>query len=240
VAARASTLVTKSAHKPMGGAPAYSRYLNRPLGRRLALLFVAIGLSPNAVTAVSASFTFPGLALIALARPSAPVALVIVALLLLGYAVDSADGQVARMTGAGSPAGEWLDHIVDSAKMGSIHLLVLIHLYRFHDVAPPVLLLPLAFSVVSTVLFFGMLLTDFLRRTNPGKVKSGQTSDAAWRSFAALPSDYGLLCLVFGFLPWTKAFLAVYGLVFVGTTLFLAVAVLRWWRGFSSAREVAA
>ncbi|OAX67752.1 hypothetical protein A5N15_01010 [Rothia kristinae] len=50
---------------------------------------------------------------------------VIAALLFaLGYAMDSADGQVARVTGASSPGGEWLDHVVDSVRVPAIHLTV--------------------------------------------------------------------------------------------------------------------
>lgn len=226
-------------HKPMSGAPAYSRYVNRPLGRRLALLFHRLGLSPNAVTAISAVFTFSGLALLGLAPSSLPIATLLAALLLLGYACDSADGQLARLTGQGSPRGEWLDHIVDSLKMGSVHLFVLVHLSRFDDLPPRALLLPLAFSVTSTVLFFGMLLTDFLRRLNPSGVKGKQTSDSAWRSLAALPTDFGLLCLIFLLLPWPQVFLWVYGLLWATSFVLLCAALVRWWRGFEVNKETA-
>ena len=51
-------------------------------------------------------------------------------LLILGYALDSADGQLARLLGGGTPEGEWLDHVIDSAKLATIHLAVLVSLYR--------------------------------------------------------------------------------------------------------------
>ena len=101
------------------GAPAYSVYLNRRLGRVLAAAAFRWGWTPNQVTAVSAAHTFVGIALL-LALPVQWWSGVIVALLLvLGYAWDSADGQVARLRGGGSLAGEWLDHFVDAIKIAS-------------------------------------------------------------------------------------------------------------------------
>ena len=52
------------------GAPAYSIYVNRPLGRLLAAAAYLAGLTPNAVTAISAVFTFSGIVIIALVPPS--------------------------------------------------------------------------------------------------------------------------------------------------------------------------
>src|SRR5690606_25723073 len=94
------------------GAPAYSRFVNRRIGRYLAAAAYRAGLTPNAVTGVSALFTFSGIALLVALRPSWGQGAAVAALLVLGYAWDSADGQVARLTGTGSPAGAWLDHVV--------------------------------------------------------------------------------------------------------------------------------
>lgn len=217
-------------HKPMNGAPAYSRYVNRPLGRRLALLAFRLGWTPNAVTAVSGLCSLAGLLVLGLVAPTPVTAVLVTFLLALGYALDSADGQLARMTKSGSPRGEWLDHMVDAAKMGSIHLVVAVHLYRFGGTGDGVLLLPLAFSVVSTVLFFGMLLTDFLRRGLNLDAQRAGTTDSRWRSWIVLPTDYGLLCLLFLALAWTTVFLVLYAAVFVGTLALLGAALLRWWR----------
>ena len=95
-----------AAQKGATGAPAYSRFVNRPLGRLFAALAFHAGLTPNAVTAVSAAFTTTGVALLALAPPSVPMGLAVAACLVLGYALDAADGQLARLRGGGSPAGE--------------------------------------------------------------------------------------------------------------------------------------
>ncbi|GIG28923.1 CDP-alcohol phosphatidyltransferase family protein [Cellulomonas marina] len=219
--------------KTSKGAPAYSRYVNRWLGRRLAAAAHVVGLTPNAVTGLSALCSFAAIAAVALVRPT-PVVGVLVALgLVVGYALDSADGQLARLTGTGSPAGEWLDHVVDVVKTATMHLAVAVSLHRFTDLDDAWLLVPLVWSVVAVVSFFAMTLTDQLRRAARGR--SGQFmakdgSSSLLYSLAVSPTDYGLLCLVFVALAWTSAFLALYGLLLVACAGFLALALPKWYR----------
>src|SRR5690606_21605828 len=72
-------------------APAYSRFVNRRLGRVLAALAHSLGLSADAVTGLSALFTFTGLALVALVPFGWPLGIAVTACLVIGYALDSAD-----------------------------------------------------------------------------------------------------------------------------------------------------
>ncbi len=92
--------------KTAKGAPPYSRFVNRPLGRVLAAAASITSASPNQITMTSAACSAAGIALIATVDPSALSALVVVGLLILGYGLDSADGQLARLRGGGSPGGE--------------------------------------------------------------------------------------------------------------------------------------
>ena len=85
-----------------------------------------IGLTPNQVTYISATFTFVGLLVLALAPATWPVGLLVTVVLVLGYAFDAADGQLARLRGGGSLLGEWLDHMIDSVKVAALHLAVLV------------------------------------------------------------------------------------------------------------------
>ena len=86
----------RSAQKSSSGAPVYSRFVNRPLGRVFAALAYSWGLMPNQVTGVSAVFTFSGVVAIAV-LPVAPWTGIVVALLLvIGYALDSADERSAN------------------------------------------------------------------------------------------------------------------------------------------------
>ena len=66
-------------------------------------------------------FTFSALALVALVAPEPWLGLAVTLLLVIGYALDAADGQLARLLGGGSSSGEWLDHMVDVTKTCVLH-----------------------------------------------------------------------------------------------------------------------
>ena len=66
------------AQKPAAfGSPAYSRFVNRRIGRYLAAGAFQLGLTPNQVTAVSAVFSLAGILTIALVEPAWWVGLVV-------------------------------------------------------------------------------------------------------------------------------------------------------------------
>ncbi|MFQ1003611.1 CDP-alcohol phosphatidyltransferase family protein [Modestobacter sp. SSW1-42] len=222
----------ESAQKGATGAPAYSRFVNRRLGRLLAAAAFHAGLTPNAVTGLSAACTGAGIVALALVPPSLSAGLLVAGLLVLGYALDSADGQLARLRGGGSPAGEWLDHMVDSLKIASLHLALLVGLYRFEPVERgPWLLVPLGFSVVSVVLFFGTLLNESLRAQHGVPTRAARTAGrpSVLRSLVVAPTDYGVLCLAFALLGAPVVFLTVYGALAVATAGYLGLAVVKWY-----------
>jgi phosphatidylglycerophosphate synthase len=222
-----------SAQKGATGAPAYSRFVNRPVGRLFAAVAFHAGLTPNAVTAISAAFTSTGVALLALVPPSPPMALAVAGCLVLGYALDAADGQLARLRGGGSPAGEWLDHMVDATKIASLHLALLIGLYRFQPLGRTAwLLVPLGFSVVAVVLFFATLLNEAMRAQHgaPTRALPSARRPGVLRSLLAAPTDYGVLCLVFLLLGAPGPFAAVYTALFAATATYLLLATSKWYR----------
>jgi len=230
--------------KSAKGAPAYSRYVNRPLGRRLAALAHVAGRTPNQVTATSGVCTGLGIATIAVAPVQWWTGLLAAALLVLGYALDAADGQLARLRGGGSKAGEWLDHVVDAAKTPSLHLAVAIGCFRelvgsgaLDSTADAwFLLVPLAFAVVASTWFFTIILNDHLRRlagTRDGQavVSAGEARQhSRLRSLASTPVDYGVLCVVVALWGWAEGFPWVYGLLFAGNALVSAASMVKWYR----------
>lgn len=217
---------------PAQGSPAYSRFVNRKAGRLLATVAYRTGLTPNHVTTISAALSAVAIAAVALVPPSPVAGLLIAVGLLLGYAFDSADGQLARLRGGGTPAGEWFDHVVDSAKTVSLHLAVLIGWFRFVRPAPGLLLVPLGFAVVTTVMFFALILTDQMRRAHPRQMPrpAGSNLTAVLRSALVIPTDYGVLCLIFLAYGWPLGFGVAYTVLFAGTTVFLAAALPKWYR----------
>ena len=234
----------KLAQKNSKGAPPYSRFINRPTGRIFAAAAYQLGLVPNQVTAISGCFTFAGIIVLATASPTWSVGIVISVLLMIGYSLDSADGQLARLRGGGSAVGEWLDHMIDSAKLASIHLAMLICMYRFFDLPSQLLLLvPIGFAVVQMVQFFGMILTDLVAREHHARRSPGTkfvpttvgSSHSTMMTIARLPVDYGLLCLSFVVLGAHIVFFVVYTVMALAAAGYLLLALARW---FSLVRKL--
>ncbi len=214
--------------KPSVGVSPYTRFVNRPLGRVLAAMAYRVGATPNQVTALSALFTFPALAAVALVPPGPGLAVCVCAALAVGFALDSADGQLARGRRSGGPAGEWLDHVLDCVKVVSVHSAVLVALYRFFDLPSPVLLLaPLVFQLAAVLVFFVAILTEKLKRPETAPAPRPYP---ALRSVLLLPVDYGVTCLGFLFLGSERLFLGVYLALLAAHVLFLPAFLVRSFR----------
>ncbi|MGW2403747.1 CDP-alcohol phosphatidyltransferase family protein [Streptomyces sp. NPDC001739] len=226
-----------AAQKSAKGVSLYSRYVNRPAGRILAAAGYQLKLTPNQVTLISAAVTFAGVVLIATLKPSPAAALGIVAALGLGFALDSADGQLARLTGAGSAAGEWLDHVVDCAKMLAVHMAVLLAFYRHFGFSDPVfLLLPVAFQFAAVMVFFGGILTDQLKRAERLRNGGGRPAAApvsTLRAVALLPVDYGVFCAAFLLFGSRDLFVAAYCVLLAAHLLFMVAFLVKWYRELS-------
>ncbi|MEV4946706.1 CDP-alcohol phosphatidyltransferase family protein [Streptomyces sp. NPDC053755] len=226
----------RSAQKSAKGVSLYSRFVNRPVGRYLAAAAYAARLTPNQVTLISAAFSFAAVAGVALGTPSWTLGLLVWLGLAVGFAFDSADGQLARLRGGGSAAGEWLDHVVDSAKITALHVVVLIAFYRhaghFGTTDDAWLLVPLGFQLAAVVTFFGGLLTEKLKpRPAPG---TPAPAPSTLRSLALLPVDHGVFCLVFLLLGAGPAFRWAYAALGAVSALFLLAFLAKWFRELSA------
>lgn len=232
----------RGAQKSAKGVSLYSRYVNRPAGRIFAAVAFRLGMTPNQVTAVSAVFTFAALASVALTRPTWGLAVLVCLGLAVGFALDSADGQLARLTGRGGPDGEWLDHVVDCAKMILVHTVVLISFHRYFALpADGWLLLPLGFLFVAVLTFCAGLLREQLGRA--AAARPGPAGDAGpvravskLRAVALLPADYGVFCLVFLLLGDETAFRIGYAVLAAVHALFLVAFLAKWFRELKALR----
>ncbi|WP_327248012.1 CDP-alcohol phosphatidyltransferase family protein [Streptomyces sp. NBC_01320] len=231
----------RGAQKTAKGVSLYSRYVNRPAGRVLAAGAYRIGLTPNQVTLVSAAFTFTAVASVALVRPSWGLAFAVYAGLAVGFAFDSADGQLARLTGRGGPDGEWLDHVVDCAKLILVHIAVLISFHRFAQLpGEGWLLLPLGFLFVAVLTFCAGLLREQLgkaaARPAPADRAPAPAPVSRVRAVALLPADYGVFCLVFLLYGDETAFRIGYAALAVVHALFLVAFLVKWFRELKALR----
>lgn len=198
------------AQKPGPGVPAYTRWVNRRLGRYPAVLAYGLDRTPNQVTLISGVVSALGMGVLALGPRTFWAGILVAVLFAGGYALDSADGQLARVSGKGSKAGEWLDHVVDAVRMPAIHLATLIGLFRDRDQSL-FLLVPLGFCLLTVGQFFSQILAAQLRSLVPIEPEDPSSG----RSFLLLPTDTGTLCWVYVLWGLPVAFAVGYGLLFV-------------------------
>ena len=145
---------------------------------------------------------------------------VCVALLFaLGYGLDSADGQVARVTGASSPAGEWLDHVVDSIRVPFVHMATLLSflLYPAHysftgssTFNSWIIAMPMIFTALTAGHFMSQTLAEQLRNN---RKTAAPPSGGPLRSFINLHMDAGALCWIYIFVGFGPVFVIIYALL---------------------------
>ena len=229
---RANLAALQRAQKPARGTAAYSRLVNRPLGRRVAAAVATTGLTPNGATVISACLSGLGLLLVALVDPTPLLGVAVALLLAAGYVMDSVDGQLARLAGTGSRSGEWFDHTVDCFKTTGLHLVVLVSFFRFPPVEDSwVLLVPLVFTLVQTVTYFELILMPYLRRgvSDPAPAAPGDPAEHPLRTWLLLPTDYGTLLWSFALLGLPVAFVSVYAFLALVNVVALAWGLRKWW-----------
>lgn len=210
------------------------RYFNRKLSRWFTRLFLAAGLSPNAVTIVASLIGFVSAAGFAMGSYAACVAAAL--LFQLAAVIDCCDGEVARLTFTESPFGAWLDIAMDNVVHMAIFAGIAAGLYTA-QVGQPGAWKTLAFGVVA-VLGNGL---SFLLVERAQKIKSASgwrtPEHAAWGDFMlknVASRDFSVslvLFALFAALDWFLMFAAAGSLIFACVMLWVirpsAVAVTK-------------
>ncbi|WP_217181698.1 CDP-alcohol phosphatidyltransferase family protein [Streptomyces sp. AC495_CC817] len=215
------------AQKSGAGVPAYTRWVNRRLARGVAASAAALGLSPNAVTMASAALSAAGLAVMIAVGPTWWSALLTGALLAAGYVFDSADGQVSRLTGTSSPAGEWLDHVVDAIRTPAIHLTVAVAVMLHEPQLVWLAVVALLFTIMSVGQFMSQILAEQLVRNSGGEAAE---ANGARKSIMLLPTDTGVLCWSFALWCVPPVFAVVYSALFAINLVHTAASMRRKYR----------
>lgn len=247
----------KQAQKSRKGVPLYLLWVNRPAGRVVAAALRNTPIRPNHVTFAGAVLTYGSLLWLAFGAGAGVASALVGVLLALGYVLDSADGQLARLQGRSSAYGEWLDHILDNGRIAVMHVGAFCYLVRNTDYDPVLLAACTgAFLLASSTIFFGGALLDQLRRNASARVAravlpgqpdhpaqdgpagaasvtaesaAGENRRMMRRSVITLPVDYGMTCLAFLLLPLPGVFLVAYA-VLAGAHLLMCAAFLPKWR----------
>jgi phosphatidylglycerophosphate synthase len=209
------------------------RWVNRRAGRVIAAASARVGLTPNAVTGISAGLSAAGLAFVILVQPRWWSGIAAAVLLAAGFAFDSADGQLARLTKAGGPAGEWLDHVVDAIRTPSVHLIVASALLLHREQQGWTAVVAACFAAVSVAQFMSQILAEQLfRAKGPG----AEQGNGRVKSLVLLPNDTGVLCWLFVLWGATSVFAVAYTALFALNLVHAAVSMRRKYAALSAVR----
>ncbi len=83
---------------------------------------------------------------------------------------------------------------------------------------------------MANIFFFTFILGDLLKRTKAAPAPAATGHASVLRSLLTVPTDYGLLCLVFLLWGAPAVFAAVYGLLLLGNAAYLALGLPKWFR----------
>lgn len=213
-----------AAQKPGVGVPAYTRWVNRRTARYLCAVAERVGATPSAVSVMSILVTFSGLAAFLLLHRTPMLAGVLAAALLaLGYALDSADGQLARLQKTSSLQGEWLDHTLDAVRLPAVHLTIAAGFLM--EGLPLIAVAAAVFSVIASASFLSQNLGGLLR----DRSQTDRTVTRRHQSWLLLPADPGVLCWSFVLWPVTPLFSAVYLALLATNFLHITLSTGRRW-----------
>lgn len=229
----------RAAQKRRRGVPLYTLYVNRPAGRAIAAASPR-QVTPDHLTAAGAALTYGSLVVLMFWAGTGSLAVLVGVALVLGFFLDSADGQLARLRGAGSLRGEWLDHVLDSGRIVLLHLATLWFVIR-NELLPPQVAVAVcsAFVVAATLIFFGGILFDKLAESASSGARTREQSPATagpgttLRSVLMLPLDYGLTCVAFLLLPFPSVFLVAYLVLAAAKVAACGAFMAKWYRSLS-------
>lgn len=191
-----------------GGLP-YTVYINRPIGNYIAKLVPAF-VTPNSIT-ITSFLLFCGCVIAMPFVSNFTQSFVLTVAFLFQYALDSADGILARRRGMSSPIGEWLDHSLDGVRILVLHVAVLVTFFLNSNDFQGVHLFAVSLGIIS---MGGNFITNQLKVKILG-VRSGDAignlNGLKWllAKILFLPADSGVYYFCFA-LVHTTFFVHIY------------------------------
>ncbi|NLB35152.1 MAG: CDP-alcohol phosphatidyltransferase family protein, partial [Elusimicrobia bacterium] len=179
----------------------YTAYINRPLGRIMAVFAYKLGLSANFLSLSGFFLTIVGALYLVLYGCKTIWGTVFgVFILLFAFVFDDADGNLAKLNKADKPSGEWLDHTLDNIKEQILCLSIFFIILKTN---PNIEKWLMCFLLLPGVFSSSKILSNEMKRHlllyNAGVVYDRSAS--RWTRFL-LPLDYGFLCMVFLLAPF--------------------------------------
>jgi len=221
-----------NSQKKGSGTPVYTRYVNRFIGRLLAAIFATFNISPNTVSFFSAGLTFISFVLFLL-MPSITIleSSILVLVLYFSYALDSADGQLARLLSRQSKQGEWLDHFLDALKIPFSHgVAILFIISKIETITYTHLVFFLVIISLSSANFLSNILKSKLLVSKNSETTTMSHKTNIVRSVLTLPLDYGFFITIFLFAYEINIFSTIYYFYGIVLILYSILLFFKTWR----------
>ena len=215
----------------------YTARINRPLARYVAAACASVGISADAVTLISFGLHLAGVVVIATSGVGMAAAVGAYLLLTVAYVLDSADGQVARLTNTASRAGEWLDHTVDIVKLVTFHAAIGYHLLgpAGESTAVRWTFFVVAIAITSQAsLFLGQTLYNHMSKSAPPATRANSDGGGLGR-LALFPLDWGITVMIVLVMPARAPFAILYA---VFTSWLLLATLAKGVRYYSLLRRI--
>ena len=220
-----------NSQKKGAGTPAYTRFVNRWLGRLLASFLASFKISPNSVSLLSGIITFISFIMfLVIDEIKFANSLILVFFLYFAYALDSADGQLARLLNRQSKQGEWLDHTLDAIKIPLSHGVAIFFIYKHKAINVEWIIFYIIILSFASAIFLSGILKSKLISKNEFLRDENNEKNSIVRSFLTLPLDFGILIslFLFSFNPnWFIIIYSIWGLIFIFYSILL---LIKYWR----------
>ena len=209
----------------------YTVYINRKLGSMIANACPK-SITPNSLTFIS-FIVFLIASYLLITSNNIVTSSLATILFLFQYALDSADGVLARLRNQSSKVGEWLDHSLDGLRIVILHIAVLVMLFVNNGMIGLIEILAVGISIISmSGNYIANQLKVFIIGTRSGELLNDFKSyKRILLKSLLIPADFGIYYMLFFFIH-SSYFLEIYllwGLYFFA--IFLANMVTTYRQG---------
>lgn len=216
------------------GEPAYSRFINRWLGRIFASVIGYFKISPNTISFSSFILTIVTFICFLILKEINFLESVLLELfLLIGFILDATDGQIARLLNKQSKKGEWFDHTLDAIKLSLGHGVAVFFIITHVDFDKFWYVVFLFIFSLAMGRYIGVILKTKLIDYKTSERSSKKAGKGIIRSILLLPLDYGTFIAIFIFTYNPRIFFIAYTALGLISILYSVLLIFRSWRELS-------
>lgn len=212
------------------GEPAYSRFINRWMGRVIASVLGCFNISPNSVTLFSFILSIAAfLCFILLHEVTIIYSAILTFTLIVSFTLDATDGQLARLLDRKTERGEWLDHMLDSIKLPFGNIVAVLFIINNTDIHPGWLILYIFALSLTSGRYLSVTLKTKIIDYKTDKAANDRNRSGIVKSILLLPMDTGVFMLLFFITYDPELFFIIYTAWCLIVVSYSIIALVRTW-----------